>query len=408
MTAKTMAGLEEILASELAAIGAQDIQQGVRVVTFSGDKKVLYKANLHLRTALKILVPIATFRAKNEQQLYNQVKALTWKDYLNIDDTFSVNAVVHSKLFNHSHYLALKTKDAIADQFRNYYGKRPNVDKDNPDLSIDVHCREDYFTISIDSSGDSLHKRGYRIEEVAAPLSEVLAAGMILLTGWDKKSTFVDPMCGSGTIAIEAALMARNIAPGIFRKGLGFQKWKSFQPQLWNEVLKEAKDAELPVAETPFIFAYEISEKVARSTKANIESAGLSQDIVLSVSDFHQIDAPAEPGTLIVNPPYGERLKPQDIANFYSSIGDTFKSEYAGFKCWILSSNMAALKTVGLRPTRKIPLYNGKLECKFQKYEIYEGSKKQPKPEDIEREKVSKREPSKPLSKRISGGEEDA
>lgn len=403
MTAKTMAGLEDILAEELASIGATDIKTGNRAVTFSGNKEVLYKANLCLRTALKILVPIATFRARDEDRLYAQIKKLNWNEYLKLEDTFLVNSVVHSKLFNHSHYVSLKTKDAIVDQFREQHDARPSIDKDDPQLTINVHCREDMFTISLDSSGDSLHKRGYRVEETAAPISEVLAAGMILLTGWDKKSTFVDPMCGSGTIAIEAALMARNIPPGIFRKGFGFQNWQDFKPELWDKVVSEAKAAILPSFDKPIVYANEISGRVIGKARANIGTAGLLEDIQITVDDFIHMDAPPSPGTLVVNPPYGERLKTQEIKNLYSAIGDTFKGNYAGYNCWLLSSNMDALKVVGLRPSRKIPLYNGKLECKFAKYEIYEGSKKAPKPEDIERERVSKQAAaSKPFTGRIS------
>lgn len=376
LTGKTMAGLEGVLADELQVLGATDIQQGVRAVTFSGDLELLYKANLHLRTALRILAPIETFTAKNESQLYACIKRINWREHFNVGQTFAIESTVHSTIFTHSNYVALKSKDAIVDQFRDYYGRRPSIDRDEPDFLINIHCKEDTFTISLDSSGDSLHKRGYRVGEVKAPINEVLAAGMILLSEWDKKTDFVDPMCGSGTIAIEAGLMARNIPPGIFRENFTFQKWKGYNQTLWERIVGEAKENILPPGEEPFIYANEISREVTRATKYNILQAGLENDILLSCSDFREYIPPRPPGILVMNPPYGERLNPEDIEVFYKEIGDTFKQHYSGYNCWLITSNLDALKTVGLKTSRRIQLYNGKLECKFVKYEMYQGSKK--------------------------------
>lgn len=376
LTAKTMAGLEGVLADELQTLGATDIQQGVRAVTFSGDIELLYKANLHLRTALRILAPIETFTAKNESQLYACIKRINWRDHFTVAQTFAIESTVHSSIFTHSNYVALKSKDAIVDQFRDYYGRRPSIDRDEPDFLINIHCKEDTFTISLDSSGDSLHKRGYRVGEVKAPINEVLAAGMILLSGWDKKTDFVDPMCGSGTISIEAGLMARNIPPGIFRENFTFQKWKGYNQRLWEKIAEEAKANILPPSEEPFIYANEISREVTQATKYNILQAGLENDILLSCSDFREYVPPRPPGILVMNPPYGERLNPEDMETFYKEIGDTFKQYYAEYNCWLITSNIEALKTVGLKTSRRIQLFNGKLECKFVKYEMYQGSKK--------------------------------
>ncbi len=376
LTAKTMAGLEGVLADELKSIGATDIEQGVRAVTFSGDLELLYKANLQLRTALKILAPIETFTAKNESQLYANIKKINWREHFNLERTFAIESTVNSSIFTHSNYVALKSKDAIVDQFRDYFGRRPSIDKDEPDFLINIRCSEDTFTVSLDSSGDSLHKRGYRVGEVRAPINEVLAAGMIYLSGWDKKTDFVDPMCGSGTIAIEAGLMARNMPPGIYRERFTFQKWKSYDAKLWEKVVSEAKENILPTSEEPFIYANDISREVTRATKYNILQADLEKDILLSCSDFREYIPPSPPGLLMMNPPYGERLNPEDFDTLYGEIGDTFKQHYAGYNCWLITSNLDALKTVGLKTSRRIQLYNGKLECKFVKYEMYQGSKK--------------------------------
>lgn len=376
LTAKTLAGLEGVLADELKALGATDIQPGVRVVLFKGDMELLYKANLHLRTALRILAPIETFKARDEKQLYYKIKNINWRDHLHIDKTFAVESAVNSPLFRHSNYVALKAKDAIADQFREYYGRRPNVDRDEPDFVINIHCKDDFFTVSLDSSGDSLHKRGYRVHEVAAPINEVLAAGMILLSGWDKTTEFIDPMCGSGTIAIEAALMARNIPPGIFRESFTFQKWKGYNARLWEKIMAEAKANILPSNPDHVIYANDISADVTEATRQNILQAGLENDILLSCSDFRDYLPPRPPGVLLMNPPYGERLRPEDMETLYREIGDTFKQHYAGYNCWVITSNLDALKVVGLKTSRRIPLYNGKLECRFVKYEMYSGTKK--------------------------------
>ena len=374
MTATTLFGLEEVLMEELRELGAQDIEKVNRAVIFTGDKELLYKANLHLRTALRVLVPVHKFTAANEQELYNGVRQLNWSEYLDGDQTLAVESAVNSDFFNHSHYVSLKTKDAIVDQFRDKTGARPWVNIDNPDLTIHIHIFKDNCTISLDSSGETLHKRGYKTANTPAPLSEVLAAGMILLTGWRGEKPFVDPMCGSGTIALEAALIAANIAPGVFRGDFGFKHWKNFDAALWQKLYKEALNQE---RESKYkIIASDISLQAVRVAEENMQNAELEEKLIILKKSFEELEPPREPGIIVMNPPYGERLAEENIIQFYKEIGNTLKQKWNGFEAWILSSNRQALKQVGLRTSKKTTLYNGPLECGFYKYELYEGSKK--------------------------------
>ena len=372
MVAKTMAGLEPVLAEELTAIGAQNVEPLYRAVSFEGDKALMYKANYCCRTALRILKPVTSFVARNEMALYNNIFKIQWHDIFNINETFAIDAVTSGNYFTHSQYAALKVKDAIADQFRQHFGARPSVDVDNPDLRINVHIENEKVTVSFDSSGESLHKRGYRKSVDKAPMNEVLAAGLIKLTGWKYDCNFVDCMCGSGTIPIEAAMQAMGIPAGFFRKKWGFMTWHDYDNELWLKVVQDA-DAEMEEFDYE-ILASDRSAKAVEIAKANITNAHLQYDIKLSKQDMFEMVPPEGGGIMIINPPYGERLEEKDIVNLYRGIGDALKKNFKGFEAWIISSDKDALKLVGLKPSKKIDVYNGPLECKFEKFEIFEGS----------------------------------
>lgn len=373
--ATTLHGLEEVLAQEIRDLGGRDIKILKRAVQFSGDKRLLYRANLELRTTLRILIPIKQFRVRHESALYSRIKQIDWSQYMSEKGTLAVDGTTNSKYFTHSKYLAQKTKDAVVDQFRERRGRRPNVNLVAPDLRINVHIREDQCTVSLDSSGDSLHRRGYRKETLEAPINEVLAAGMILLSGWKKDCAFIDPMCGSGTLLTEAALYARNIPAQWYRESLGFQRWKDFDFLLWREILEEA-EGRIVDFEHP-ILGFDKEFKAVRVSQRNLMTAEeLEESIEIERMSFEKLEAPAERGILIMNPPYDERIKSDDINAFYSMIGDRFKQAFAGYEAWIISSNSEAIKHVGLRPSRRIALYNGPLECRFLKYELYAGTRK--------------------------------
>lgn len=377
MIAKTIYGLEETLASELLRLGAKNIEVHNRAVSFTGDKGFMYKANLCLRTALRILVPIETFTVSNEQSLYDAVQSIDWENFMDVSDTLAIDTVLNSDLFTHSQYISQKAKDAIVDQFRTKYNDRPNVDLDKPTIRIHLHIFKDVCTVSLDSSGESLHKRGYRDKTNLAPINEVLAAGLVILSGWDKRTNFIDPMCGSGTILIEAALYANNIPPGYFREDFGFMRWHKFMPfdeELWN-VIFDAAINKITNHEQKIIGG-ELSPNVAKKAKQNVKLAKVDDVVSIRNCDMKDFEVPTGRGVVIINPPYGERMEKDNIQELYKMMGDTFKKKFAGYTCWILSSNQEALKNVGLRPTRKITLFNGQLECKFMKYEMYEGTKK--------------------------------
>ena len=378
MLAKTLYGFEDLLANELIQLGAMDIKKGVRSVSFSGDKGFMYKANLGLRTAIKILKPIHHFTVRNETDLYNKINAMTWEDFMTPQNTLAVDATVHSHLFNHSKYIALKTKDAIVDRFRDQTGSRPNVDLRFPDLKINVHIDRNHCTVSLDSSGESLHKRGYKTATNIAPINEVLAAGLVMLSGWDGQSNLMDPMCGSGTILIEAAMIACNIPPNLMRKEFAFEKWQD-----WDVDLFEAVEASLLKKTRDFhykILGYDKSPSAIRKAIENVKNAHLEDFITIKHEDFFKTQrAGNDKLHMVFNPPYGERLERLNVAEFYSAIGTTLKHGYPNTDAWLITSNMEALKYVGLRPSRKIKLYNAKLEAKLVKYEMYSGSKKQKK-----------------------------
>ena len=376
IVAKTFEGLEDLLAQEIKEAGGRKIHSIKRGVKFEGDEEVLYRCILSLRTVLRLLIPVFKFKAHTEKDLYFKVKKLAWEDYLDINQTFAIDCVANSKVFNHSKFVALRVKDAICDRFRaSHHDKRPNVDVRRPDVPINVHVNNLDVTILLDVSGFSLNQRGYRIKEHIAPLNEALAAGIIMLSDWDKKTDLYDPMCGSGTILVEAAMMAQNIAPRLFsNKRFAIEKWENFNLMLWKKVKKELKHQIEPSSVK--IYGSDISSKYTQMAKFSARDAFVDDLVFVEQGDFFKKKKIINEGLIISNPPYGKRLKEQDIVNFYKEIGNTFKREYSGFKAWIISSNFMALKFIGLKPSKKIPLKNGPLDCKFQKYEMYSGSKK--------------------------------
>jgi len=375
MVAKTLFGFEELLANELRNLGAQDVKIGVRNVSFVGDTGFMYKANLGLRTAIKILKPIKTFKVFNEQDLYNQVYKMSWEDYMKPTGSLAIDATVHSTVFTHSKYIALKTKDAIVDKFRETSGERPNVDLRFPDLKINVHIDKQMCTISLDSSGESLHRRGYKTETNIAPINEVLAAGLIMLSGWDGQSDFMDPMCGSGTILAEAAMIACNIPPNLMQKEFAFERWQDWDVELFETIeeslLKKTRDFHHKM------IGYDKSPSAVRKAQENIKNAHLDEFIMIKHEDFFKTQKAGEAHLhMVFNPPYGERLENLNIEEFYGNIGTTLKHGYSGTNAWFITSNLEALKHIGLRPSRKIKVFNSKLEARLVKYEMYAGSKK--------------------------------
>lgn len=374
MIAKTMYGLENVLVKELEDIGAKEVKPLVRAVEFMGNMRMLYKANYLVRTALCILKPIYSFVANNEDQLYHKVFSYSWEKLLNPDGTFVIESSVSSDIFNHSLYVAQKTKDAICDRFRKYFNVRPSVDKIDPDLKIDVHISNNEVTICIDSSGDKLFKRGYRKQTNLAPLNEVTAAGLILLSGWQRDTNFLDPMCGSGTLAIEAAMYAQNIPPQYFRKNFGFMRWSSFNRVEYEQ---ERNLADRQIKEFNYeIWASDISQQAVDMAKENIHFAHLQHDINVFLSPMEKGLKPEGKTFVITNPPYGERLEVEDVVALYERMGSTFKQFYNDCSVFVISSDIFALKRIGLKPSKKIKVYNGKLECRLFEFDIYEGSKK--------------------------------
>ncbi len=375
--AKTQYGLEELLAAELKAIGARDIQLLTRAVSFRGGLREMYAANYTCRTALHILMPVLDFKFRDKEQFFDLIKKFEWADYFGPDNTMSIDTVMSDSFFTNSHYVSLLCKDAVADYFRDKFKRRPSVDLENPNVKIHLHIRGHECSVSFDSSGGSLHRRGYRVKQGLAPMSEVLAAGMVMLSGWDKKCNLYDPMCGSATILTEAAMIAGNIPAGYYRKSFGFEKWKDFDEDLWQEV-KNAADENISEYECAIVGA-DNSVQAIKAAEDNLKSARLHKDIHLTVCDFREFRFPSEKAMIITNPPYGERIKPEDIIRLYKDIGDTLKNHCHGYQAWIISSHFDALKFIGLKPGKKITLFNGPLECKFVKFDIFEGSLKQKK-----------------------------
>ena len=384
MLAKTFKGLEEVLAQELIELGANDVLIERRAVSFKGDKALLYRANFCLRTALRILVPIKSEKIKAkgrkpEDQIYDIVKSIDWSRYMTVDSTFVIDTTLYSELFRNSLFVTYRIKDAIVDYWSEKAGKRPSVNTENPDLRINVHIGNDQLTVSLDSSGESLHKRGYRVATTEAPISEVLAAGMLLMAGWRGQSDFYDPMCGSGTLPIEAALIARNISPGVFRQSYAFEKWLDFDADLWSDIYNDdSREREFEHK----IYGSDASFYAIQQAAKNVKSAGVAKDIELRQIRMEELKPSAislQPSALVmINPPYGERLASnKDMEELYSKIGTALKHQFTGATAWIISSNAAAMKCIGLKPSKKMHLLNGELDCQFNRYDLFAGSRKQ-------------------------------
>ena len=372
--AKTLQGLEGVLADELKALGAKDIEVQRRAVSFKGDKKTLYKANFWCRTALRILKPVAVFEVKSPDDVYSAIKRLQLEEFITADKTFSIDTTVYSEQINHSRYVTYKAKDAIVDYFTEKYGKRPSVSVANPDIYFNLHISHTTCTLSLDSSGAPLFKRGYRVAQTEAPINEVLAAGMLLMSGWKGQSDFIEPMCGSGTIAIEAAMIALNMAPGLFRKEFAFERWADFDRDMFDEIYNDdSKEREF----FHKIYASDISAKAVGIANANIKNAGLSKYIETQVIDMAELPMQEKPVHCVFNPPYGERLNDFSVRQLYSSIGTTLKHKFPGTNAWIISSSMLGFDNIGLKPTKKISLINGDLKCDFRQYSIFAGKMKE-------------------------------
>ncbi len=378
MLAKTFKGLEEVLAGELVELGANNVQIERRAVSFTGDKRLLYTANMCLRTASRVLVPIATFRAKDADAVYEHAKQIDWSQYMTLKTGFAIDATVYSDTFRHSQYVTYRVKDAIADYWMEREQRRPSVKLTSPDLSLNVHIAAETVTISLDSSGESLHKRGYRVANTEAPINEALAAGMLLLVGWHGQGDFYDPMCGSGTLLIEAALIARNIAPGIYRKGFAFEKWADFDRDLFEDIYNDDS------RERPFthkVYGSDAGYYAVQTALKNIQSASLQHDIEvrqIRIEELRLADRDTNGALVMMNPPYGERLsQDKDVLRLYQDIGTALKHQFSGATAWIISSNEDALKCIGLKPSKRIRLMNGELECLFNQYELFQGEHKE-------------------------------
>ena len=377
MLAKTFKGLEQVLAKELIELGANNVQIERRAVSFTGDLRMLYTANFCLRTASRVLVPITTFKAKTTDDIYTQVKQLDWAQYMTAKTSFLIDATVYSDLFRHSQFITYRVKDAIVDYWMEHGGVRPSVQLTNPDIYLNIHIAGDSVTLSLDSSGESLHKRGYRVANTQAPINEALAAGMLLLAGWRGQGDFYDPMCGSGTLLIEAALIARNIAPGIYRKGFAFEKWANFDADLFEDIYSDDS------RERDFqhkIYGSDAGFYAVQVATKNIESANLQRDIEVKqirVQELRLAERDTEGALVMINPPYGERLaQDKDVLRLYQDMGTTLKHQFNGATAWIISSNEEALKCIGLRPAKRVRLMNGELECLFNQYELFKGDRK--------------------------------
>lgn len=373
LIAKTFMGLEPILAEELTLLGANNVQIGRRMVSFTGNKEMMYRANFQLHTAIRILKPICKFKADSADEVYDEVKKINWSEYLDLKKSFAVDSVVFSDEFRHSKFVSYKVKDAIVDQFREKTEQRPNISVANPDIRLNMHIAENHCTLSLDSSGESLHRRGYRQESVEAPLNEVLAAGMILMTGWKGETDFIDPMCGSGTLPIEAALIARNIAPGVFRKEYAFEKWPDFDQDMFDRIYNDdSQEREFE----HHIYGYDIDITAVMKARLNVKAAGMTKDITIEEADFKDFKRPEEKAIIVTNPPYGERISTPNLLGTYKMIGETLKHQFKDNNAWVLSYREECFDQIGLKPSIKIPLYNGSLECEFRKYQMFDGKLK--------------------------------
>ena len=379
--AKTFQGLEEVLAKELINLGANNVEIGRRMVAFTGDKEMLYKANFCTRTAVKVLKPIKEFKATDADEVYEVVKQIEWEKYMDVKSTFLVDSVIFSENFRHSKFVAYRVKDAIADYWREKTGDRPNVGISNPDIRINVHIAENDVTISLDSSGESLHQRGYKTATVPAPLNEVLAAGLIMLTGWDGECDLIDPFCGSGTILIEAALIAQNVYPGVFRKEYAFEKWKDFDADLFDRIYNDdSQEREFDHK----IYGYDINRQVVQIATDNVLNAGVKDIVSVEQRDFYEFEKPLDKAIMITNPPYGDRITTDDIFDLYETIGKNLKRNFVGNDAWIISHHEELFDRIGFRPSTKYALFNGSLECEFRKYQIFDGKLKERREEGLD------------------------
>ncbi len=373
LLATTLYGLENELGRELESLGAGSVRIHNRAVSFAGDAAMMYRANYQLRTALRILKPLRSFPAHNEEDIYRGVRDMQWEQYMSPRDLLAVETVLVSGRYRHSGFISQRVKDGIVDRFRVRFGKRPSVDLKNPDLRIHIHLNDTHCSVSLDSSGESLHKRGYRTQPYKAPLNEVLAAGMILLSRWDPEQAFLNPMCGSGTLCIEAGMIARGLPGGYYRNGFGFQKWKDYDPALFESIRRERY---LKKQDDFRILACDIAFPAIRAAQQNLATAGLLGKVELLKTSFDSWNTSLKEGVLIMNPPYGERLEESNLQELYRNIGDTLKQKYTGFQAWVLSGNPGAMKHLGLRTGKKLTLYNGPIQCKYHYYDLYEGSRK--------------------------------
>ena len=374
MLAKTLFGFEGLLAKELRNLGAANVKEGVRSVSFEGDTGFMYKANLCLRTAIKIIKPIHSFSVRNENELYKKIYNMDWTEILSADSTFAIDTTLFSDVFTHSLYVSQKIKDAIVDKFRDTDGQRPSVDVKFPDVRLNVHIHREHCNVSLDSSGRSLHHRGYRTATNIAPINEVLASGLLLLSGWDGQSDFLDPMCGSGTFLTEAAMIACNIPANINRKEFAFEKWEDFDEELFQKIIASSLNKTREFHHK--IMGYDKAPSAVRKSLDNIANANLSEYITVERKNFFDSTKSTDDHLhMVFNPPYGERLN-LDMEDFYASMGDTLKQDYPGTDAWFITSNLEALKFVGLRPSRKIKVFNSHLESRLVKYVMYKGSKK--------------------------------
>lgn len=378
---KTFFGLEAVLAEEIKKLGGRNVELKNRAVNCEGDLGFLYKINYSARTALKILVPIEEFKAYNETKFYEKLFKFEWDDFMSVDQTFAIDSTVNSERFSHSQFMTFKMKDAIVDFFQNRYGRRPSIETKSPDIKFHLHIDRELVTISLDSSGDALFKRGYRKEQGEAPINEVLASGMLQLAGWDGKGNFLDPMCGSGTLLIEAAMIAMDLPAQLFRKRFAFQNWKNYDEALFNKI-KEFRVERIREFHGKIV-GYDIDGRMLDAARDNIESAEMEDVIEVRRENFFDTKKDMFPLLMVFNPPYDERISINDD-DFYKKIGDTFKTNYPNTLAWLISSDLDAPKKIGLRPSRKIKLFNGKLETRFLQYEMYEGTKKLHKIENKE------------------------
>jgi putative N6-adenine-specific DNA methylase len=373
---RTYAGFEEILKKEIEKITNSPVSIQKRAVTLNGDMKDVYKINIWSRLAIDVLVEISSFTVFNEKQLYSNVYKINWSKYMGINDTFSISSIVYSRFFSHTKYVALKTKDAIADYFRDKYSIRPNVERNNPDFNFVIKISEKDASVLWNTSGNALFKRGYRQENVLAPLNEILAAGILKLISWDKKTPLIDPMCGGGTFLCEAAMMSSNFAPGLLRKKFGFEKSNYFNEKEFEEIVNSAKQ-EFKPSNCSNLYAYDIDKEAISISKNNLNNISSELKVDFSVADFFTLEKQIENGILLFNPPYDQRIQKDDIIAFYNDIGSRLKHFWENYEAWIISANLTALKRVGLKPKQKITLFNGPLECRLANFPLYKGSSRE-------------------------------